>query len=257
MYFIMPVKTAVGLSMLSQMKRCLESFVPVVTEFYRAEGAVLDKIGAKPKSLEIAAAPMVFQALGSMLLYAFKEENPGVELNVREMPDAEVDNYVKVSAKHLGILAIPHHRHGQRFNYTPIRTFPLSLCVYRDHPLAKEKSVSFDMLKEEGFLLLDNRSYHGKVVAELCGKYGYKPRVVFTNADVNILLSLVNNNKGVLVAVHDPAFSAVHKDVVFVPIEDREATYSVGFIYQSYDELPRAEKKLIDFVRDHTPEDLR
>ena len=54
-----------------------------------------------------------------------------------ELSDVDCDKYVEENVTHLGLLAIPGNRQGEKIPYTLVKTFPLYLFVHKDNPLAK------------------------------------------------------------------------------------------------------------------------
>ena len=41
-----------------------------------------------------------------------------------ELSDVDCDKYVEENVTHLGLLAIPENRHGEKIPYTLVKTFP-------------------------------------------------------------------------------------------------------------------------------------
>lgn len=226
-------------------------FIPLVESYRQTMDEVFAHLSSQPRKIAFASAPLIFGVLETGILYSYHESQKKTSLDIQEMSDIEVEQYVAKDTSHFGILAEPEHWHGRKFDYTPIRAYPLSLCVHKDHPFAKKKSVSFGDLRDEHFLVLDKRSHYQTILTEKAKEYGFEPNFAFESADVNQLCALVNSNKGIFIAVSNPAFGTLFKNIQVVPLKENDMTYSITFIYQKLDKLEPQARKFIEFVKNH------
>lgn len=242
-------RTVKGSSLTEEGRYLYDKFKPVADAFHQAADEAAEHLFAQPKKLTLASAPLIFGMLDTDILYSYREQNPKIELEVLEMSDMDVDDYVSQNPAHFGIIAKPACWHGERFRFTTVKTYPLHLCVHKDHPLANLETVDFGMLRDEKFLMLDKRSYFQSIMREKAAEYGFEPKVAFESADVNQLASLANTGRGIFVATDNPAFGTLFKNVRTVPFEDGALTYSIAFVYQDWERLSPQAKGFIEFVR--------
>ncbi|BDR57278.1 LysR family transcriptional regulator [Xylocopilactobacillus apis] len=87
-------------------------------------------------------------------------------------------------------------------------------------PLAKKKSVSFDDLKEEKFILLDKETTHQQVFAQLMSRHLFNPNIIFRTSNFQTILTLVKNNSGISFLT-EAALAGQEKELV--PLELTEA----------------------------------
>ena len=165
------------------------------------------------------------------------------------MADADVARYVQEAPDHLGIIAEPEYRLQGRFEYTIVKSYPLCVCLHKDHPLAGKTTLSFAELRDERFLALDKRSHYQQMMNETAAKYRFTPNVVYETADVNQICNLINSGKGICVATNSPAFGTVFPNIRSIPLSDKEMLYSIAFIYQRLDKLEPQARSFIEFVR--------
>ncbi len=59
----------------------------------------------------------------------------------------EVVKYVLEDPTHLGLIAQTEHYHGRDTNFILIKTYPLQVCLHKDHPLAGSDKLSFGDLR--------------------------------------------------------------------------------------------------------------
>lgn len=241
-------RTVKGISLTEEGTYLYEQFHPLVTEFRNTVSRTISYLDHKPQKLSFACAPFIFGVLGPELLLSFQEAYPKITLDMLELSDRDCDAYVIADSSHLGLLAIPENRHGERLDYIPVKTLPLYLYVHKDHPLAKLEMVNFGMLKNENFLMLDKKSYYRKMIYSHSKPYGYKPVPAFETSDVNHICSLVNKGKGIFLATNNPATGVLFKNIVMVPFDDETLTYSIAFVFQDYDKLDISAKKFMEYI---------
>lgn len=223
-------------------------FNPVVLNYRNTVSRTIAHLEHLPKTVSFACAPFIFRTLGASLLLSFQETHPEIILDRLELSDKDVDDYVREDETHFGMLAIPENRHGARFDYIPVKTLPLYLLVHKDNPLAKENVINFAMLRDENFLTLEKRSHYHSMIDEKARACGFKPRKTFASSDIDQLCGLVNENKGVFIAVDIPAVRAQYPNIVMLPFADETITYSIAFVFQNYEKLDGTAKKFIEYV---------
>lgn len=240
-----------GIQLTEDGKYFYDIFAPQVDTFHSSLDDAITHFDNKPVLLQFCCAPLIFRCLDTELLFRFQEEHPNISLEQLELSDTDCDAYVQENTSHFGLLAIPENRHGERVAYTHVKTFPLYLFVNKDNPLARLEEINFAQLKDEKFLMLDKKSYYRKLVNFYAHKYSFKPQTVFESSDANQLISLANRGRGVALSL-EPLFDhSVYENIVMVPFDDKNITWSIAFIHQDYDKLSSAAKKFIDFIIDN------
>lgn len=229
-------------------------FAPQVETFHQSLDEAAAHFDSQPTHLAFCCAPLIFRCLDPELLFDFQEEYPNITLEQLELSDVDCDAYIEESPDHFGLLAIPENKHGKRIAFTPVKTFPLYLFVHKDNPLAKCREVNFSQLRDEKFLMLDKKSYYRKVVKFYADKYHFTPQTAYESADANQLISLVNRGRGVALSLEPLLDHAVYENIVMVPFDDKDITWSIAFIHQDYDRLSSAARKFIDYIVERVSE---
>lgn len=241
-------RTVKGISLTKDGKYLYNKFAPQIEAFHQTLNEVTSHYDKKPAKITFCCAPLIFRCLDPTLLFTFQETYPQYLLEVLELSDTECDKYVEEDKSHFGMLAIPENRHGERLDYTHVKTFPLYLFVNKDNPLAKLDKVSFSQLEHEKFLMLDKKSYYQKLVKHYSKKYGFTAQSAFESSDANQLISLVNKGKGIALGLAQILDTSIYTNVVMVPFDDESITWSISFIHQDIDALNKPSKKFIDFI---------
>lgn len=237
-----------GIQLTEDGKYLYDLFQPQVTQFRKALDEANAHFGSKSIRLPFCCAPLIFRILDPEMLLSFQDAYPNITLEELELSDVDCDTYVEEDPAHFGLLAIPANRHGERVAFTPVKTFPLYLFVHKDNPLAQYNKVSFSQLKDEKFLMLDKKSYYRKVVEYYAHRYHFEPQTAFESSDANQLISLVNRGRGIALSLAPLLDNAIYENIVMVPFDDKDITWSIAFIHQDYEKLSGAAKKFISFI---------
>ena len=241
-------RTAKGSSLTEEGQYLYDQFAPLIESFRQKQEEAFSQISSRPQKITIASAPLMFSVLDTELLFSFKEQHPKMELDLKEMSDSEVVDYVDADASHLGIIADPRHHLQALFHFTEVKSYPICICINKDHPLASRESLDFGDLKDEKFIVLDKRSHYQSIIKAKAAEYGYEPNIIYESADVNQICNLINSGKGISIATDSPAFGTVFKNIVAIPLSDEDMMYSIAFIYQSLEKLEPQARKFIEFI---------
>lgn len=241
-----------GISLTKDGKYFYDLFAPQVENFHKSLENAVTHFNNRPVRVTFCCAPLIFRCLNPELLFDFQDKYKNITLEQLELSDSDCDKYVEEDTSHFGMLAIPENRHGERLAYTPVKTFPLYLFVHKDNPLSKCTSVNFSQLKDEAFLMLDKKSYYRKLVRHYSRKYGFEPKTAFESSDANQLISLVNKGRGIALSLEPLLDNKIYENIVMVPFDDKNITWSIAFIYQDYEKLGSAAKKFIQFIVENT-----
>lgn len=226
-------------------------FSPIVERFRHTEDEVFAALSNRPQTLSFACAPFIFRILDTELLFEFEELYPNITLNRMEMPDMDIDDYIKEDSKHFALLALPENRHGMRFKHLPVLTVPLCLYVHKDDPLAQVEKVNFAQLHRKNLLMVEKKSHYHHMIEDFSGRYGVTPKKSFESSDVMQLYDLVNRGKGVFISPENSGAKMLFQNIRVIPFDDETLTYSIAFIFKDYDRLSPTVKKFMQHIIDN------
>ncbi len=114
-----------------------------------------------------------------------------------------------------------------------------------DHPYAKMKSISLELLANEGLLLTDEVSSIYKLCVEACRESGFEPNIVYTDPKPENLIDLVQDRMGIALILKNLASYLLNSDIAIVDITP---LISVHFYlcYLDKAELSNAAKHFIE-----------
>jgi LysR family positive regulator for ilvC len=108
-------------------------------------------------SLSIATLNVAYQPLFE-LYNTFKERNPGISLNIRNVEPGQVIDYVLNDSADIGVESSTKvDDYPGVFSSITIDKMEYCLMVNSRHPLAEKKSVSLEELSDEAFVVMDSK----------------------------------------------------------------------------------------------------
>ncbi|MDD3224952.1 MAG: LysR family transcriptional regulator [Clostridium sp.] len=98
-----------------------------------------------------------------------------------------------------------------------------------EHPLAKEKSISLQDLKDEKFVLLNNHYVHLNAFRKLSQFTFFKPKIIYKSNDLSILKGMIRERVGIGFLTE----IAIDKsdDLVYIPISSEpQLNFNVSLV---------------------------
>ena len=184
--------TAAGETLLDEGRRALEGV-------RSATDAAVRAARGETGSLTIAfAASVMFLTLPRMIRN-FREEFPGVRLELRELPTGQQIAALRTGELDIGFLREPPS--DDVFVTETVIREQLVLALSKRHPLATRKWLRLIDVANEDFVLFPRDlapGLHAHVLA-MCAEAGIHPRIVQTSRELYTTISLVEAGIGVTI----------------------------------------------------------
>jgi DNA-binding transcriptional LysR family regulator len=140
------------------------------------------------------------QALGSLdlprAIAGFHREHPGVEVTLSEESTSRMQQLVVDGQLDLAIVALDVSI-PDSLSSLPLLTEPVVLAVPNSHPLARQKSVEFQTLRNEPFVFFRAGTGLRTTTERVAHAAGFNPRIAFETSNLDRLLALVREGLGV------------------------------------------------------------
>lgn len=190
--------------------------------------------------------PPMFEAYLLPDLYShFKVENPQIDLVLCETYDStQVRSQLETGEIDFGIvLEDPHVKED---NHLVMLESHMRLCLYPDHPLAKEESVSFDKLKDEKFIMQRPSTFQYRSIYSRCQECGFTPDIVVSASQVKAIKNMIANCEGISIL---PEF-VLRNSAGFIqrPLQPQYVC-NVSLVWPKEKVLSETEHNFISFVR--------
>jgi LysR family hydrogen peroxide-inducible transcriptional activator len=154
-----------------------------------------DVAGLHRGRLVVGCLPMTGSHVLPLVLPAFRERFPEVEVVLVEETTWQLETLTKKGRTDFSILTLPLS--GSELAWEEIAEEPIMVAVPRCHPLAEQCAVSLPELAGEPFIFLKEGQGFRQIALDLCRTAGFAPRIVFETTNIETAQSLVAAGMGV------------------------------------------------------------
>lgn len=220
--------TPEGKAFYSRAKLIVSSAELAMEEVQRISRGEKDRI-----SLGYMSAVMLAEF--SPLLRSFHEQNPGVELDLAQMPsdqqyDALVDGQIDGAFVDLSVGEMSDHFRRHHLDGRRVLHERLHVAIPKGHHLAKRRKLSLSELSNQQFIVFPRRSFPSfyDTVISMCRNAGFSPVIRIEAERMPDMLSYTAANMGISIAP-DCAKHSWSRAVDFVRL-DEEAYVDIWLI---------------------------
>lgn len=184
----------------------------VIADVERARRECRDAAAGRAGTLTVASNGSVLNTIVPSIIARLRRERPGLAIEV-----AAMDSAAELTALQDGEVDIAVMRYPQPLPGMEMRALieePMVAAVPAGHPLAPERPIAVEQLRDERFVLWPRSSSEGfrDQVEAMCRAAGFSPRVAMEGADIETQLGLVAAGLGV--SIQPASYSALGRDGV-------------------------------------------
>jgi LysR family transcriptional regulator, transcription activator of glutamate synthase operon len=169
----------------------------ILAQVDTARAEMRERAGLRGGRVTIGAPPTVGERLLPGVLAEFHRRYPDVELRMHEGGTPALLRLLDSGEVDIAVVTLPIPRHGLRV--TPLFAERLVVVVAQGHRLASRRSVAFEELAEEPFLLYEAGGSVRDATLAACRAAGFTPRVVLHGGSLAMLLRLAEAGLGIAV----------------------------------------------------------
>lgn len=181
------------------------------------------------------------------LISQFRQEAPGVRLELREATSAQQIRMLREDRADVGVVVMPVPDIAD-MSLAVFDTDRLAIALPRRHRLAGKK-VRLEALSDEPFVLWpapEGKGFHMRAI-RLCAEAGFVPTIVQEAHGMHAVLSLVAIGAGVSLVPSN--MSSFRRDeVVYHPVASKEAVFELGLCFRDESQPPSV-KRFIALAR--------
>lgn len=166
------------------------------------------------------------------IIRRFRQERPGVRLELRELSTAAQQAALRDGELDIGFLREPA-RDVELLRETMMKE-KLLLAISKRHPLASRKRLRLEDVANEDFVLFPHDltpGLHARVLA-VCADAGVQPRIVQTSREIYTTISLVEAGIGVTI-VPASAQQMPWPTIRYVPIRSSKAVTHIDAVWRA------------------------
>lgn len=178
----------------------------------------------------------------------FQQLNSGIPFRYREAPDFEVEKLFDQKDGNVAFSIAPFDK--GKYEVTQIASFPISMIVHKDHPMARREYVYLEDLMEDDLYLESEAFKIHHIVKNACINRGFQPKIVFQTSGFSLCRSVVSRGSGISVVVDDIYQEMQSSNVVKIPFHpDEDLRWNVCMITRSGEPVNEAVQKFQKFVK--------
>ncbi len=178
--------------------------------------------------IRVFSLPFVSQYNLRIAVKKFLEAHPTMNVEVFEVEEREILKQLEMNMGDVFIIR-DNISLGRNYQSVPIASDNLALFVSNKHPLAREQSVSMEMLSEESFIFMHDYTSIYQLCVQSCEKAGFSPHIIRT-ARLDSIIGAVANEECVSLLMLKSANVFMLRDIIVVPIRPRIESNIVAVI---------------------------
>lgn len=233
-------------------KTLLHHSYNVFHEISQAQAAISELQGLERGTLKIGSLLTVVNYLLSPTVIGFHHAYPNVELSIQGLRTGDIYKGLLQNELDLGIIFLPLEH--EDLEAIPLYKEELAFAAPKDHPLAKEKGVSLQVLKETSTILLPETYFLRQVVNEQCRFMNFEPKPVLEMTTMESIIQMVSQGVGVTILPKAYLDYINHAQITTIPIKDPVITTQIGIAYRKNKHLCAASRvfmeQLIKTIKD-------
>jgi LysR family hydrogen peroxide-inducible transcriptional activator len=221
--------------------------------------AMRDLSDLKKGRLVIGSLPMTGSHVMPVILPAFRERFPDIDIVLIEDTTANLEKLASTGETDLSLLSLPIQ--SAELDYEPFLEEAILLAVPANHPLRSKSTnkksassiVSLNTVRDEPFIVLKKGQGFREITFDLCRSAGFIPNVVFESNNIETIQSLVAAGMGVALVpqmvMRDRQGQGKHAPA-YLKITDENAARSLVIGYRKQRYLSIAAQAFIATVKD-------
>lgn len=166
-------------------------------EVTQAHAAISEIQGLERGTLQIGALLTVVNYLLPPTIIDFHETYPNIELSIQGLRTDHIYEKLLKNELDLGIVALPVEQ--DELESIPLYEEDLVLVAHRNHPVAKEPSVTLEILQETPTILLPKSYFIRQRIDDHCRSFSFTPKPVMEMTTMESIVNMVSNQVGVTV----------------------------------------------------------
>jgi DNA-binding transcriptional LysR family regulator len=229
--------TEEGAAFYKKADRILKEVHDMHTEF-----SALDKVR---RPLRIGIPPMISTVFFPRIIDRFHEEYGDIPVQMLEYGSVRACHMVESEELDLAMINMDFYN-IDKFNYDVMMEDRYVLCVAKNHKLAGEKRIRFEMLENEPLVLFNTDSVQNQTVNARFRSLGITPQILVYSSQLATVLNFVRG--GGCGAFLYSSLAVNPRDFVVIPIEP-EMTSKFGIVWKKGVFVSDTLTKLIRFFQ--------
>ncbi len=232
--------TDAGAVLLTQAQHMVKSFEEMTSH--------LDELMKVQRGrIRIGLPPMVGSNFFPQVIGKFREQYPGITLQLFEYGSKKVEAEVGAGELDIGVILLPTNE--ELFDFYSFVKQRLMLVVHSSHPLAEKEEASLMDLKDESFLLFhEDFALHDRIIAE-CERLGFFPNVVYKSSQWDFITEMAAANLGIALLPEAICRELDTRRLRTIPLTKPAIPWHLAMIWRKESYLSFAAREWIAFTQ--------
>lgn len=203
-------------------------------------------LGKLISPIRIGIPPMLSTIFFPKLLLAFQEQYPDVPVELFEYGAIRAAVLLQENALDLAFMNLDCCD-TRKVHVQQILTDQMVFCVSKQHPLAKEKELSIEQLKDVSLIMYHADSVQNTTINTLFERSGITPKIILHASQLYTIKNFISNNLGG--AFLYPALLHDQPDLVDHAAEPIEQ--EIGLVWKKAKYIKSSVEKFISFTSEY------
>jgi len=228
----------------------LERSQKIVNEFDLMVDFLYDKAKLKKGTISIGLPHLLYTNFFATIICKFQDTYPGIKLEIVELGSYVCEKNIEDDLLDISFAIKPVNT--EKIQFIRILSCNMMLLVNEGNYLAQKSAVKFKDLENEKFIMLSPEYKSRQLTIECCLQSGFKPNIVFTTSQLELIIELVALNKGITILSEPNSLKAakISDKTAVVPFQDTPFKIEVGFIFNKSRNLNYITNILINYTLD-------
>lgn len=178
----------------------LEKSIPITDLFTDLEKSINASTWSEKSKIRIAIGLGTLHMISPRVFTSFKQENPEIEISIKEVCDDQVRKDLETEEADIGILNSTPER-LKNYDYELIEAWKLCVQISTKNPLSAKDQITPRDLNNQPFVTLGERCDMHNVLTEKCRSENSSPYFVLETIDSNVANRMVSSNTAISLAI--------------------------------------------------------
>ena len=172
----------------------------------------------RSRELRICAIPVLSQYKVSGIFRDFQKAFPDVSIRMTETENKLLEEQLKSHSCDLIFTRLLDDE-DTSLDIITMDTDALAAILPCSHPLSQRSEIGIEELKEESFLLLDEKTGLLNCVKNLCRESGFSPKITYKGVRIDTILDMIANDLGVSILMNHSVDCSRQPGIVKIPLK--------------------------------------
>ena len=197
-----------------------ERVLPYCEDIIKKEDELLlecEDISLDDIRLRLVSIPVTFPYGIADGIIRFQRDYPDYSVDFEEAEDERIVSLLNQGKYELAFMRV-YKQHEKAYEYLPIHTDNLVVCLPKNHPLCNKKTIQLSDLKYEPLIINKENTVIGNVITQVFKDQGITPNITTRTNRLGTNLDFVNQGFGAALIFETPAQYYKKENTVILPL---------------------------------------